>query len=415
MKKLLLICGILNCMVLFSNCQPGNAQQSRNETLTADNSAGRTTNRSESPENPESLSPEEPKSNSSTDANVNKIQVALLLDTSNSMDGLIEQAKSRLWNIINTLTTLKYKGKNPVIEIALYEYGNDNLSSSSGYIRQVTPLTTDLDLISEKLFSLVTNGGSEYCGAVINNAVKKLNWKDGNSDLKLIYIAGNEPFTQGNISYKEAINDALKNKIYVNTIYCGDYQTGIREYWKDGADKGEGKYFNIDSNARVQYISTPYDDAISRCNERLNQTYISYGASGYEKQVNQAAQDKNAEKISSSNYTERVVSKSKVAYSNSSWDLIDKVKTDKNALAEIKNEELPEDLQNLSKAELQKLIDQKTTERDAIQKEISELAKKRQDYIDTQAKNDNAQEDLGNAINSTILAFAKSKGYDVEK
>ena len=72
-----------------------------------------------------------------------KIQVALLLDTSNSMDGLIEQAKSRLWNIVNTLTTLKYEGKNPKIEIALYEYGNDGLSSSSNYIRQVTSLSTD--------------------------------------------------------------------------------------------------------------------------------------------------------------------------------------------------------------------------------------------------------------------------------
>ena len=49
----------------------------------------------------------------------NTIQVAILLDTSSSMDGLIDQAKSRLWNIVNTLTTLKYKGKAPKIEIAL--------------------------------------------------------------------------------------------------------------------------------------------------------------------------------------------------------------------------------------------------------------------------------------------------------
>ena len=44
-----------------------------------------------------------------------KIQVAILLDTSSSMDGLIEQTKSRLWNIVNTLTTLKYRGENPQI------------------------------------------------------------------------------------------------------------------------------------------------------------------------------------------------------------------------------------------------------------------------------------------------------------
>lgn len=66
-----------------------------------------------------------------------KIQVALLLDTSSSMDGLIDQAKSRLWNIVNTLTTLKYSGQTPDIEIALYEYGNDGLSKESNYIRQI--------------------------------------------------------------------------------------------------------------------------------------------------------------------------------------------------------------------------------------------------------------------------------------
>ena len=77
-----------------------------------------------------------------------KIQVALLLDTSSSMDGLIDQAKSRLWNIVNTLTTLRYDGKKPNIEISLYEYGNDGLSPDGGYIRQVAPLTNDLDLLS---------------------------------------------------------------------------------------------------------------------------------------------------------------------------------------------------------------------------------------------------------------------------
>lgn len=174
----------------------------------------------------------------------NKIQVAILLDTSNSMDGLIEQAKSRLWNIVNTLTTLKYEGKTPEIEIGLYEYGNDGLSSASNYIRQVAPLTSDLDLISEKLFSLRTNGGQEYCGAVIQDAVTKLTWKDGNKNMKLVYIAGNEPFNQGPINYKEVVKNALKNDIYVNTIFCGNQEEGIRTFWQDGAITGNGKYFN---------------------------------------------------------------------------------------------------------------------------------------------------------------------------
>lgn len=344
-----------------------------------------------------------------------KIQVALLLDTSNSMDGLIEQAKSRLWNIVNTLTTLKYSGKTPEIEISLYEYGNDGLSSESNYIRQVTPLTTDLDLISEKLFSLRTNGGSEYCGAVISDASKKLEWAKEKTNMKLLYIAGNEAFDQGGISYKESVSEALKNDIYVNTIFCGNSLEGINTHWKDGADRGNGKYFNINSNEKIQYIATPYDDRIYKCNERLNTTYVGYGKSGKDKKMAQQAQDENAATVSKSNYAERTVSKSKEVYKNTNWDLVDKVKEDKQALSNMKKEELPEELQGKSTTEIQAYVEQKTKERETIQKEIAELAKQRQDFIDTESKKTKTQDDLGNAISQSIITFAKAKGYTVEK
>lgn len=344
-----------------------------------------------------------------------KIQVALLLDTSSSMDGLIDQAKSKLWNIVNTLTTLKYDGKAPDIEIALYEYGNDGLSKQSNYIRQIAPLSTDLDLISEKLFSLSTNGGSEYCGAVIQDATKQLKWAKDNNNMKLIYIAGNEEFNQGGVNYKEAISNALKNDIYVNTIYCGDKTQGINELWKSGAEHGKGKYFNIDSNETVRYIATPYDNEITKCNEKINKTYITYGSKGAAKKMNQEMQDKNAQKVSASNYAERAVSKSKAVYKNESWDLVDKVKDDKTAISKIKKEELPKELQNKSEAEIKTIVAEKTKERETIQKEIAELGKKRQQYIDAEAKKTKKQDDLGNAINTSIVAFAKVKGYTVEK
>lgn len=344
-----------------------------------------------------------------------KIQVALLLDTSNSMDGLIEQAKSRLWNIVNTLTTLKYAGKNPTIEIALYEYGNDGLSAEKNYIRQVTALTTDLDLISEKLFSLRTNGGSEFCGAVIQDATKELKWDDGKNNMKLVYIAGNEAFNQGGINYKDAITTAVKNNIYVNTIFCGNHDEGIKLLWKDGADVAQGKFFNINSNQTVQYIATPYDTKINECNIQINNTYISYGHQGAAKKRNQAVQDKNAESISGANSAERAVSKSKAAYTNTEWDLVDKVKEDKEAISKIKEEELPAELKGKSIPEIKAIVAEKTKEREAIQKEIAELAKKRQDYITAEAKKQNTKDDLGNAISNSIIALAKTKKYTQDK
>ncbi|MDR2916096.1 MAG: VWA domain-containing protein [Tannerella sp.] len=346
----------------------------------------------------------------------NKIQVAILLDTSSSMDGLINQAKSRLWNIVNTLTTLRFNGKEPEIQIALYEYGNDGLSASSGYVRLVAPLTTDLDLISEKLFALTTNGGLEYCGTVIDKATKELKWSTNDKDIHLVYIAGNEPFTQGSISYKEAISDALRKNITVNTIHCGDRDEGVSGMWKDGADKGNSKFFNINHNAQVRYIVTPYDDRIDECNVRLNGTYIGYGRIGESKKQNQAAQDKNAESISSANKAERIVSKTKTAYKNESWDLVDLAEENEKALKNIKQSELPKELQGKSEAEMKSYVAEKKEERVTIQKEIESLAKQRQAYIDNELKKsgENSGDDLGKAINQSVLEIAATKGYKAE-
>jgi len=345
----------------------------------------------------------------------NKIQVALLLDTSNSMDGLIDQAKSRLWNIVNTLTTLKYNGKAPQVEIALYEYGNDGLRDEN-YIRQVTPLTQDLDLVSEKLFALRTNGGSEYCGAVIRDASMNLKWDENNQSMKLIYIAGNEPFDQGKISYKEVIPTAKRKNIYTNTIFCGSRDEGIQTFWQNGASLGEGKYFNIDSDQKVIYIETPYDVRISECNTKLNDTYIYYGSHGSEFKNKQMLQDKNAEVQSVSNAVERTVAKSKKnAYKNDHWDLVDRAEKDVNFMSDVKAEELPAELKGKSKEEIKKAVAEKSAEREKIQKEIEVLSKKRQDFIDAEMKKrgNSEADDLGKAIERSVLELAKKNGYSL--
>ncbi|WP_300689118.1 vWA domain-containing protein [Chryseobacterium sp.] len=345
----------------------------------------------------------------------NKIQVALLLDTSNSMDGLIDQAKSRLWNIVNTLTTLKYNGQAPQVEIALYEYGNDGIRDEN-YIRQVTPLTQDLDLVSEKLFALRTNGGSEYCGAVIRDASSNLNWDRNENSMKLIYIAGNEPFNQGKIDYKEVISKAKNRNIYTNTIFCGSREEGIQNLWQNGASIGSGKYFNIDSDRKVLYIETPYDIRISECNAKLNDTYIYYGSHGSEYKLKQIAQDKNAEIQSVSNLVERTVSKSKKnAYKNEHWDLVDRAEKDAGFIASVKESELPNELRGKSKDEIKKAVAIKSAEREKIQREIEMLSKKRQTYIDDEMKKrgtDNS-DDLGKAMESSILELAKKNGYSL--
>jgi len=65
------------------------------------------------------------------DTVVDTIQVALLLDTSSSMDGLINQARSHLWKMVDQLGRMTRvvdgKVRGVKIELAIFEYGNDTL------------------------------------------------------------------------------------------------------------------------------------------------------------------------------------------------------------------------------------------------------------------------------------------------
>jgi len=339
------------------------------------------------------------------------IKVALLLDTSNRMDGLNNQAKTQLWEIINEMSYAKYGIQQPDLEIALYEYGNDRLESSDGYIRQVLPFSNDLDDISEKLFSLVTNGGKEYCGQVINSSIKELDWGIDTNDLKLIFIAGNEPFTQGKINYKEVISDAKEKDIIVNTINCGDYQTGISGKWKDGAELGGGDYMTINQNKEIVHIVTPFDDAIIILNKQLNNTYIYYGNRGKQKFSNQSKQDSNALEINQSVVVKRAVSKSNRLYENASWDLVDKAKKSAIDYSEIDRKKLPVELQKKSDEELKKYVEEQDKIRSKIKVKINELNRKRKIFIAKKQNESMKKGALDNVIIQAIKKQAKAKNY----
>ena len=115
------------------------------------------------------------------------IQLALLLDTSNSMDGLIDQAKSQLWGFVNQFTPLRRDGVQPELQVALYEYGKSSIPGPEGHLRQILPFTTDLDRVSEQLFALRTYGGDEYCGRVIRASLEGLAWSGSARELKAIF------------------------------------------------------------------------------------------------------------------------------------------------------------------------------------------------------------------------------------
>ena len=339
------------------------------------------------------------------------IKVALLLDTSNSMDGLINQAKAQLWEIVNELSYAKYGLKRPNLEIALYEYGNSNLSSREGYIRQVLQFSNDLDEISEKLFSLTTNGGNEFCGQVIQTSLNELSWGKNKNDLRLLFIAGNEPFTQGKINYKDAITNAKEKDIAVNTIFCGNYSNGVSGMWKDGADLGGGDYLTINQDKKIAHIVTPFDTEIIILNKKLNKTYIYYGNKGQSKFSSQKEQDSNAESLDEVVIVKRAVTKSSRLYNNSSWDLIDAEKKGKINYDKIEKKKLPKSLQNKTGKEIKIYVKEQAKKRNEIQKKIKELDLKRRNYITKKEKEVVKKDALNNVMLKAIKKQAKLKNY----
>jgi len=339
----------------------------------------------------------------------NTIKVALLLDTSNSMDGLINQAKAQLWEIVNELSYAKCGNENPDLEIALYEYGNDNLSSKEGYIRQVIGFSADLDEISEKLFALKTNGGNEFCGEVILTSLKQLDWGENKNNLKLLFIAGNEPFTQGKIDYKDAATQANEQGVTINTIFCGNYENGISGKWQDGARLTRGDYMTIDHNEKIVHIASPYDGIIIKLNSELNDTYIFYGSRGRSKMRLQAVQDTNAKELDEVVEVKRAVSKSSRIYKNTTWDLVDAEKEEGFSYSKIDKKTLPKVLQEKSPVELEAYVTKKSKRRKEIQEKIRALNVKRNKYVAEQSKGESIG--LESVMIKAIKKQAKVKNY----
>jgi hypothetical protein len=343
------------------------------------------------------------------------IQMAILLDTSGSMDGLIEQAKTQLWKIVNEMARAERGNRVPRLQVALYEYGKSSIAASEGYLRMIVPLSEDLDRISEELFKLRTNGGDEYCGRVISEATSNLRWSTESGDYRVIFIAGNEPFSQGRVDFRTSCRSAIARGIIVNTIFCGDHREGIRTHWKEGADLADGAYMNIDHNQKIARISAPQDKEIVALGRQLNDTYIAYGSAGKQKKERQKRQDHNALSVDEEVLVERSVAKASPQYTNSGWDMVDAVKGGRVKIEELEEGELPTEMKNMSPKERTAYVEEMKKKREAIQKKINKLNKERAEYVATQRKKTASGQTLDAAVVQTVRKQAGEKNYTFEK
>jgi hypothetical protein len=349
-------------------------------------------------------------------AKAKNVDVAICLDISGSMEGLIDSAKNKLWDVVNELAKIK---PTPNLRVALYTYGCDAYDPKVGWIKKDLDLTTDLDALYQKLFALKTNGGTEYVTRVCRDAVRDLKWSEDKDALKLIFVCGNEPASQDPlVKLKEAADFAISKGIIVNPIYCGGSDDGDARDWREFAALCGGRFAAIDQNRGSVAIATPVDKQLAELGVKLNETYVRYGKDGEKKKENQAAQTANAQMQPAGVAQSRAYSQANGIYRCDDWCLVDKLKADPNFdISKIAEEDLSPEMKKLKPAERVAYVKDMTAKREALQKEVVALEAQRQAYIAAEMKknpNPSARA-FDAAINETLRIQAQSKGIEIPK
>jgi len=341
------------------------------------------------------------------------VQIALLLDTSSSMDGLINQARSHLWKMVDDLGKMTRvvdgKTRGVKIELALYEYGNNTIPESAGYIRQVLPFTTDLDRVSEQLHGLATNGGSEFAGQAIATSINALQWSTDPAAMRFVFVAGNEEFNQGPVTAATAMAAAARKDINVQLIFCGDDEPT----WQAAAKLAKSDLVTIDQNQVAQHIASPQDADILRLGNELNGTYIAYGADGRAAVERQAKADASSAKMSPKVALERAQLKGKAIYSNDSWDVVDAVARNNKFLEQAADDKLPGELRGKPLAEKQQIVAANAARRAQLKAQIAKLEAERTGFLDASRAKAGAApvQSLETELMKSTKKIATKKGY----
>ena len=339
-----------------------------------------------------------------------RIEVCFVLDTTGSMGGLIEGAKQKIWSIANEMISAQ---PTPELKLGLIGYRD----RGDEYVVKSFSLTDDIDAIYGHLREFQAGGGGdapESVNEALAEAIHKMPWSSDSKVLKIIFLVGDAPphmdYPNGP-KYPDLCREAAKKDLIINTIQCGE-MAETKPIWQEIAKLSEGSYVGISQSGNVAVISTPMDKELSRLNERIGATLIPYGDSKLQAEVHakyavaaSAPVSAMADRLSYNSKTGKAV--------QGRGELVDALNDKTLKLDEIDQKQLPAELQKLDRSELQKRIAKARDERADLQKQIVEVSKKREAYIQSENKR-LAAEGKGDAfdqkVTETLHAQAAKKG-----
>jgi Mg-chelatase subunit ChlD len=339
-----------------------------------------------------------------------RIEVCFVLDTTGSMGGLIEGAKQKIWSIANEMISAQ---PTPELKLGLIGYRD----RGDEYVVKSFSLTDDIDAIYGHLREFQAGGGGdtpESVNEALDEAIHKMSWSSDNKVLKIIFLVGDAPphmdYPNGP-KYPDLCREAAKKDLIINTIQCGE-MAETKPIWQEIAKLSEGSYVGISQSGNVAVISTPMDKELSRLNERIGVTLIPYGDSKQQAEVH--AKYAAAKSAPVAAMADRLSYNSKTGKAvQGRGELVDALNDKTLKVDDIDQKQLPAELQELDRNELQKRIAKARDERADLQKQIVEISKKREVYIQSENKR-LAAEGKGDAfdqkVTDTLHAQAAKKG-----
>jgi Mg-chelatase subunit ChlD len=343
-----------------------------------------------------------------------KIEIVFAIDTTGSMGGLIQAAKTKVWSLVNQIGTGK---PTPDIRVGLIAYRD----RGDDYVTKVIDLTADLDAMYTKLMAFAADGGGdgpESVNQALNDAVNKVSWSTKGRVLKMVFLVGDAPphmdYTN-DVKYPELCQQAARKGIIVHTIRCGA-DSGTEEVWKKIAHLSEGRYFSIAQSGGVAEIVTPYDAEIAKLDSDLRGTTVYYGdrrtrdaevekAKSVDMAMAAAPAEAKAERAA---YGARMAKSASVA-TIAAVDLVAAVETKSVDLDKVPAENLPEELKKMSSEQRKVWLEKKSAERKALQDKLEGLNKKRAGYISEETKKDGQKD----GFDSSVLDAVREKSAKI--
>lgn len=348
------------------------------------------------------------------------IDVVFIVDISSSTTGLLSSVRNNFWEINNAISRLK---PDPDYRIGLVLMGRPSFKEENDYIKIASDLTYDIDFVANEMFIIRDNAtkGKVYFGNAIKETVDMMSWSKEKDAVKLIFVVGNGPVSNG-YNYHKACEMAVKKDIKVYALYFPNI-TSPRDQaeWKDLAEKGNGEYFNISLNTgnNIVFEKSYQNDLLVEANSAINSTYVYYGVEGKDRFEMQEKLDILTNSVSEWETEARSFLKATKLYQgkNSSWDLVDLTNKEYFHYWKIKRNYLEPHLQNMSDEELQNYVEEKAAYRQEYVSIIKMLSQKREEFLKRKKQKMDMyryNNTFLGVVKESIVKEAQSKGYRLD-